>query len=445
MGARIRRRTRIKTEGETGMKNLDIIKSVLSNQKGTDGYSVHATDTVSYELFFVHGNLETVRKSEHSSAQASVYVKHDGKLGSSNFGIDSSASARDIEEKAAQAASKALMIFDEPYELVGGGKFVGEIESNLCGKDEKQIAADVAKAVIYACNEKDCDINALEIFVVTKTSTVLNSLGADKSQTKHTVSIEAIPTCNTGKESVELFETYEYGNFNKEAVMREIAARVQDVSARAKAKKPERTLDCPVILNPYDIREMFEEIVADADYSRVYLHSNLMSVGDKWQTNPVGDKLTVTMRGAIDGSPASALFDRDGTTLKDVVIIKDGVLTANFGSNRFAQYLGKDATGALGCINVEAGNTPCGQLMKEPHLECVYLSGLQVDLYNDYIGGEIRLAYYFDGEKRIPVTGIAMSGKLSEVLNTLTLSKETVVSGAYKGPEKIKLGKLTIF
>jgi len=43
------------------------------------------------------------------------------------------------------------------------------------------------------------------------------------------------------------------------------------------------------------------------------------------------------------------------------------------------------------------------------------------------------------------VTGIAMSGKLSEVLNTLTLSKETVVSGAYRGPEKIRLEKMKIF
>ena len=70
----------------------------------------------------------------------------------------------------------------------------------------------------------------------------------------------------------------------------------------------------------------------------------------------------------------------------------------------------------------------------KPYLECASLSGIQVDLFNDYIGGEIRLAYYFDGEKTVPVTGISMSGKLSDVLKALRLSSETVIEGAYEGP-----------
>ena len=62
------------------------------------------------------------------------------------------------------------------------------------------------------------------------------------------------------------------------------------------------------------------------------------------------------------------------------------------------------------------------------------MSGIQVDLYNDYIGGEIRLAYYFDGEKTLPVTGISMSGKLSRVLSAMRLSNQSVTEGAYEGP-----------
>ncbi len=72
------------------------------------------------------------------------------------------------------------------------------------------------------------------------------------------------------------------------------------------------------------------------------------------------------------------------------------------------------------------------------------MSGLQLDLYNDYIGGEIRLAYYFDGEKTTPITGITMSAKLSEVLSSLRLSEKTDVSGAYEGPVKALLRGVSV-
>lgn len=427
------------------MKNLNEIKNILCDSKASD-FSILAADTNSYELFFVHGKLETVRKSTHAAAQVGVFVDHDGKRGNANFGIGENADREEIIRKTEEAVKRAQMIYDAPYTLPSDGQNINAvIPSNIADKDEKQIGAEVANAVFAACTKKDCDINALEIFVTEKTSTVLNSKGLNKKQTKYTISVEAIPTCNGRQESVELFETYTFGELDTDAIMREIAARTEDVSARSDAVKPDKQIDCPVILNAYELQTLFEEIVGDANFAREYLHTNLHSVGDKWQTAPNGDKLNVTMRGVIKGSPDSALFDGDGTTLKDVKIIENGKIIAGYGGNRFAQYLGKEPTGALGCMDVECGNTPVSELLSSPYLECVYLSGLQVDLYNDYIGGEIRLAYYFDGKTRIPVTGIAMSGKLSEVLNNLTLSRERTVLGAYSGPEKIKLSGFKIF
>ncbi len=428
------------------MKNLNLIENILSKLIGADDYSVFATDTDSYELFFVHGKLETVRKSVHSSAQASVYVDHDGKRGCANFGIGVSADEAEITRKANEALARANMIYDENYSIPSDSQpFDKTVGSNLCGKDEKQIGEAVANAVMQACRKDDCGINALEVFVTKRVSTVRNSRGVDKTQTKFTVSIEAIPTCDSEEESVELFETYTYGSLDADAITREIEARIEDVSARAQAIKPAFKIDCPVILNPYEIRTLFEEITSDADFARIYQRANQHSVGDFWQTSAAKDKLNVTMRGIMKDSPASALFDRDGTALCDRKIIQQGQIVAGYGSHRFAQYLGEQPTGAIACIDVECGNTPISEMLSLPHLECVYLSGLQVDLYNDYIGGEIRLAYYFDGQKRIPVTGIAMSGKLSEVLDTLTLSKESALLGAYRGPEKIRLEKMNVF
>lgn len=427
------------------MKNLNNILNVLKNSNA-DGYTVLARDTDSYELFFVRGSLETVRKSEHSEATVTVYMDHDGKKGNANFGLDMSASDGEIERKTNEAIARAKLICDAPYTIVDDAqKIDAVIPSNIADKNEKEIGADVAEAVKKACTKSSCSVNALEVFVTKTVSSVHNSEGVDKTQTKFAVSVEAIPTCDEKEESVELFETYTFGDLDPEWITREISARLDDVSARGNAVKPTGRLDCPVILNAYELQTLFQEITADSDYARAYMHVNLKNEGDLWQSEKARDLLNVTMRGVMAGSPASSLFDGEGTSLKDRKIIENGKIVAGYGTNRYAQYLGKEPTGALACMDVECGNTSVKDMLSEPHLECVYLSGLQVDLYNDYIGGEIRLAYYFDGEKRVPVTGIAMSGKLSEVLDNMTLSKERTVLGAYGGPEKIKLNGLTIF
>ena len=73
------------------------------------------------------------------------------------------------------------------------------------------------------------------------------------------------------------------------------------------------------------------------------------------------------------------------------------------------------------------------------------MSGLQVDFFTDYIGGEVRLAYYHDGKICRAVTGISISGKLSQVLRTIRLSKETTVYDSYVGPRQAVLQEMKIF
>jgi predicted Zn-dependent protease len=80
-----------------------------------------------------------------------------------------------------------------------------------------------------------------------------------------------------------------------------------------------------------------------------------------------------------------------------------------------------------------------------PCLEVLSMSGLQVDLFNDYIGGEVRLATYRDGETVIPVTGISITGSLKQVLSSIRLSSEISVCDGYTGPEKAILQNMKIF
>ena len=257
--------------------------------------------------------------------------------------------------------------------------------------------------------------------------------------------IEAIPTFTEGGESVELYEDFRFTDFDPQKVTGEIAAKMREVRDRRAAKKPQTPLTVNVVLGGHEIDELIFELADDLGYAALYSHANLHKIGDDLQAGGSGDKMTITLRGQIPGSEKSAFFDDDGTELTDTCVIEKGVVRNNHGTNRFGQYIGVEKpTGDLNCIEMEKGTLTEEELKKQPYIEAVSLSGLQLDLYNDYIGGEIRLAYYFDGEKTVPVTGITMSAKLSEVLAGVRLSEKTSRTGAYFGPEKLLMPNVTV-
>ena len=96
-------------------------------------------------------------------------------------------------------------------------------------------------------------------------------------------------------------------------------------------------------------------------------------------------------------------------------------------------------------MQVQPGSACEKCLTAAPYLEVLSMSGLQVDLFNDYIGGEVRLAYYCDGETITPVTGISITGSLKQVLSSIRLSSETAVADDYSGPAKAILKEMKIF
>jgi predicted Zn-dependent protease len=123
--------------------------------------------------------------------------------------------------------------------------------------------------------------------------------------------------------------------------------------------------------------------------------------------------------------------------------VEKGNACGYYGANRFGQYMGEVPTGNLRCLKVDAGSAAIDS--STPGLEVVSMSGLQVDFYNDYIGGEVRLAYYRDGEKAIPVTGVSITGSLSQVLSSIRLCETIGVHDGYMGPEKALLTGMKIF
>ena len=420
-----------------------IIAALKANPRVSD-YKINLTAKESYECFYVKGKLETVRCTDTCDKIVTVYVDHGEFKGDSQFYVYPSTTGEEMAELIEKAVEKASLLNNKMYTLPENETGEYEVKSNFSAYTLSGLSKEITEAVFSANNLENADLNSVEIFVNRHTDTVCNSRGIHKTQVRYDAMVEAIPTFNGEGESVELYQQYNFSAFCAETVKEEIAQKLREVKARASAVKPDFSLNCKVILNKQELGELFGTISYDLNFSTVYSHANLYHKGDDIQADPTGDKITITMAGSVPGNIRSAHFDGDGMTLKDTTIVKDGKAVAYYGANRFGQYLEEVPTGNLRCIQVAPGSACAKCLTAAPYLEVLSMSGLQVDPFNDYIGGEIRLAYYCDGEKTMPVTGISITGSLKQVLSSIRLSTEIAAEDGYTGPAKAILQDMKI-
>ena len=411
------------------------IIALLKENKRVADYRINTSATESYELFFVHKSLETVRSTDTTEHKVTVFVAGEGTLGDAVFSVYASYSDDDIRREIEAACNKAGLSENEPYALPENETLATEADSNFKNYNTAELAAAIAEAVFAADSYEDGSINALEVFLYRDTVSVKNSRGIDKTEIRYRAMVEAIPTWNGAEESVELYECHNFTEFDAAAITAEIDTRMREVRDRLVAKAPEEKLACPVVLGAPELAELFSSLAYELTYSGAYNKTNAFSVGDEIQKNATGDRLNVTMCGAVKGSVHSAAFDGEGTTLVDAEVIRDGRAVGYFGSARYASYLGEKPTGSLACLRVGEGSLTDAELGAKPYFRIASMSGLQLDIYNDYIGGEVRLAYYFDGEREIPVTGISISGTLSAALSGMRLSDKSAVYEWYLGPK----------
>lgn len=417
----------------------------LNNHASVTGWKINIHRKESYELFFVKEKLETLRRTDTCDKLVTVYVAHGEFLGDSQFYVYPSTTPEQLDILISEAIAKATLINNQPYPLPDGETGEYRVDSNFGEMSPQDLAAEIANTIFAANTVPNGSLNSVEIFINRHTDTVANSRGLHKTQTRFDAMVETIPTCTTETQSVELYHQYNFAQLDKEALTEEIRSKMEEVQARSLATTPEIKAGCPVILNAQELTELFHTLCYDLEFSGVYAHSNQYSKGDRLQKSIRGDALGITMAGQVPGSVRSSCFDSDGLSLGSLRLIEQGTVLNYYGSNRYGHYLGLIPTGNLRCVRVDAGSADESAFLQDNTLEVISMSGLQVDLSSDYVGGEIRLAYYRHNGRRIPVTGISISGSVQEVLESMRLSRKTLVFDGYAGPAKAMFDKFQIF
>ena len=424
---------------------MNTIINHLKSHKGVCEYKINLNRKESYELFFVKGSLETVRNTDNTDKEVTVYVTHGNYKGHSSFFVYPSTTEVELDRLIDEAVSKAKLIENPTYTLPGGECGEYAIETNFTDFDASDLAAQIANTVFASNVLEVTSLNAVEVFINRITERVVNSRGLDKQQVRWTAMVEAIPTATEKGESVELYEQYNFNALDPVALTREITDKLTQAKARLEAKKIPVTGSPKVILNSQELMELFWNFADDLNYATVYSHHNVFKKGDSLQSAPQGDRLGISVCASLPGCAGSRAFDSDGLTLTEKRLIADGVAVGYYGGNRFGQYLGEQPTGNLPILKLDPGIAEDSAFTEGPYLEVVSMSGIQTDFYSDYVGGEIRLANFHDGETIRPVTGISISGKLSEVLNHIRFSCDCALTGNFYGPRKAVIEGMNIF
>lgn len=137
-------------------------------------------------------------------------------------------------------------------------------------------------------------------------------------------------------------------------------------------------------------------------------------------------------------------YDREGRACRAISLVSDGIVENVWGSHVFSSYLGYEDTTMVYNYKVSPGSMSVAEMKKEPYLEIVQFSDFSCHPITGDFSGEIRLGYYFDGEKITVVSNGSLSGNIKVNEPTMVFSNDLKKYNNAVVPSAILLDKVSI-
>ncbi|MCR5584858.1 MAG: hypothetical protein K6F63_05410 [Lachnospiraceae bacterium] len=418
-----------------------ILKVLKNNNVGI--YKLRDNIIESTEVFFVKKKLDTRRIANTETVSVTVYkeFEKDGVnyLGDASFAVEPSMSEEMIDSKVKKAFFSAGFVTNKAYALAD--KLVEDtvfVKSNI-----SELSADAALGkMVDALYKNDTDdntfINSAEFFLTKRTSKMITSNGVDVSWVKYVVRGEYVCQCKK-PEDVETYASFEYDDLECDQLSEKVKETLAMTRDRSVAVANPVNGKCDIVLPNQYAEEVLNYFIdqTDAYYNFAGYFEN--KVGDFVQGKEeiTGDKITLDL---LPDEP----FSVDGIKMVELPGIENGVLKNYQGSLRFCRYLNVPAVGGYNKYRVASGKMSFEDMKKQKGLYIVNFSDFQMDSVVGCFRGEIRLAYYNDGTKIVPVTGGSVNGSIQEVQSSLRLSSERQETTTISGPKAIFLKDVSV-
>jgi PmbA protein len=425
------------------------------------------------EQYFVAEKSEQLRSVEEGDFALTVYVdgEAEGKRsrGEATATIQPTHTPAEVEAKIRQAVFAASKSKNPWYGLPGPAPAKAALPASGFESLDGIARMEAVKKALYA-PEAGADgaaparkaagtwvpgatatrprINSLEIFLSREEKTFLNSRGQSYEGRTWRGYSEFVVDAPSANGPVELFDDIEFSEPDADRLSAATAARLAQVADRAVAIPLPSLKDIPVILSGKEAEEVFAWFAGNATTTAVFMKSSTFALGENVQRGEkdeaVAEPIDLWAEPVLAGLPASAAFDVDGFPLERTPVIQGGVLVNLVGLSRYADWLGQPRRGAFPLFSVSPGAASVEAMRAAPHLEPVMFSDFRLDGITGDFGAEIRLAYWFDGNKRVPVTGGSISGSVSELRASMRRSSERRLATRSLCPVAVQLHGVSI-
>ncbi len=429
---------------------LEQIRRLILEQKDITGYKICETKIHSNELFFVKKNVDMDRAKDVLHYKVTIYIDfEENKMkytGSSATFLHPTMTEKEMIDAIKEAAFAARYVKNPYYPLVKPATSYQTLPESRFAKESFSYWMDEITKAVYRNDIYDKGgINSCEIFLEKEETRIVNSEGVDVSEVNYKCMVEFITTWKEEGEEIELYRCINCSDFDGELLASEVKNMITICREKAIAQPTPALKTFPVIFTRSAVKELFSYYCFMGKAASVYNQYSTWKTGDQLQGDKVmGDLITITLDPLAKNSTASAAFDEDGFALAPVRLIEQGVLKKYSADRRYAYYLGVETTGSIGNVIVDGGSRTAKELQAEPHIMAAAFSDFSMDVVTGDFGGEIRLAWYYDGEKIIPVTGGSITGNLNELHQELYLSKELQKDNDFEGPQMVKIMNCTV-
>lgn len=420
---------------------LETLLEVLRDS-AADDFKIEMNAETAHEFFFIRHKLDMNRKKQVQKTIVTVYrqLPEGPYTGSASVKIPASFTKAEMTAKINEALFAAQFVENEAYSL-WEGPFVKSEHQKL---DAKQAAMELM-AAIQGCEESEqAYLNSYEVFITEHKHRMITSKGVDVSYEYLDAMAEIVINASDGKHEIELYNMWNYGSVDPKRIRKQIADAMKRGIDRTKAKPMPKLQSMTVLFGGEDAVKLYDYFVEMSSASMKYQHISFYEKGMPICDEPIGDAITLRGLAYLEGSSLNAPFDGDGKPTQDRLVLEHGVCKAFHGPKRFMDYIGEADSGMVYNWSVEGGSHPEAELRRKPYLEPVEFSDFQVDSTTGDFAGEIRLAYWFDGEQTHIVTGGSLAGNMMKAQKEMYLSKETVQYNNYRIPSVTCIPQVSI-
>jgi predicted Zn-dependent protease len=430
---------------------LELLRAALDADRSVSDWRIVEARRSGTEWYVVGADLDMARSVEAVDYRLTVYADA-GEAGSPRRGeatvsVHPTMGAAEIEALVSRAAAAAARSRNPWYPLPERAEWTPHPASGFEGKGGAAWMPQLLDALRFASVE-GARINSLEIFLARAQSRILNSRGVDASFAFWRGDVEHTVEASGPSGDVEMTESFSFSEPDLGLLAGELARALALARDRARAEPMEAAEGLPLILSGRCAEETLRWFFDNLDGARIFSGASPLELGEPLHGPDAGpddyDPLDIAAESFLAGAAGSAPLDAEGIPLGRAELSRGGIAAEYHGLSRYARYLGRRPCGAYALFSVGPGAMTTAQLRSRPHIEAAAFSSYDVDADTGDFGGEVRLAYVFDGSERRPVTGGSITGSLLENRGRLRLSSEIALSGAMLGPEALLLPSVSI-